>query len=115
VSLNKELKGREKKEKIGQVHGMHMKMGNVYRNPFKNPRRKRAISGYIFGKAVLTKRILKKQDSKIWIGFIWFIIRITLENTEMSARIPQKARIWPAGDHHFPRNQLHGGINQSRV
>jgi hypothetical protein len=26
----------EKKEKISQVHGIHIKMGNVYRNSFKN-------------------------------------------------------------------------------
>jgi len=83
-------------------------MGNVYRNSFRKPRRKRAISGYIFGKVVLTNLVLKKWVSRMWIGFIWFMVRTTLKNTEISTRISQKVGIWPASDHQFPRNQLHG-------
>jgi len=97
-----------KKEKISQEYGIHIKMGNVYRNSFRKPRRKRAISGYIFGKVVLTNLVLKKWVSRMWIGFIWFMVRTTLKNTEISTRISQKVGIWPASDHQFPRNQLHG-------
>jgi hypothetical protein len=43
------LKGRGKKKKISQVHGMHIKVGNVYRNSFnKNPEERGPFRDIIF-------------------------------------------------------------------
>jgi hypothetical protein len=45
------LKGRGKNEKISQVHGIHIKMRNVYRNSFKkNPQTKKDHFGIYFWK-----------------------------------------------------------------
>jgi len=46
-------------------------------------------------------------EDKDWVYLVHGKI-FTLENTEISTRISQNVGIWPAGDHHFPRNQLHG-------
>jgi hypothetical protein len=45
------------------------------------------------GKLALTTLFVKKWDSRIWIMFIWIMIRATLDNKEMSTRIAQKAEI----------------------
>jgi hypothetical protein len=96
VSLNKNLKGGKERKKIREVYGMYIKMKNAHRNYFKKSERKRPLLGIRFGKVVITKLILKKWDARMWIRFVWVMIRTAIGNTGMSSRrevVGQRATI----------------------